>query len=316
MPRRYIKTKKDPYSGGIMPLSFLLRSRFTFFPIIFALILSSSLLFALAALAEPSLPLPDSENRSFIVGVKAGVLDGKTSHQEASARLARRGRQIAIEKIQAHLDGKKRQNLEFEFAKTPTSLVKILKQEETPTTESSKKQSLWLEVEGAFTLKNPKTGGRPEAEALSRADFFDIRLWTDQKEYQNGEKIVLYLQGNRDFQGKIIKIDPQGSVHQILPNNYRQLSAFEKGRRYRIPDEGDRYELSAQPPFGTVRFVVYATSLPMSQVNLTTATGGTFRYRSSEKFFGRSVRHIIPMAEEQLAEFYEARWEVKTIPLK
>ncbi|MHB8829130.1 MAG: DUF4384 domain-containing protein [Syntrophales bacterium] len=299
-----------------MPFSFLLRSSFHFSPIIFALLFSSCLLSASPALAEPSLPLPDSENRSFIVGVKAGVLDGKTAHQEASARLANRGRQIAIEKIQAHLDGKKGQNLGFEFAKTPAGLVKILKQEETPTPESSKKQSLWLEVEGAFTLKNPRTGGRPEAEALSRADFLDVRIWTDKKEYKNGEKIVLYLQGNRDFQGKIIKIDPKGSVHQILPNNYRQLSAFEKGKRYRIPDEGDRYELSAQPPFGTVRFVVYATSLPMSQVNLTTTTGGIFKYRSSEKFFGRSVRHIIPTAEEQLAEFYEARWEIKTIPLK
>ena len=297
-----------------MLISFLLRPRFHFFLVI---LLSSWLFAGSSVLAESSLPLPDSENRSCIVGVKAGIIDGKTTRQEVSARLAKRGKQIATEKIQARLAGKKGADLDFEFAAKPSAtLVNLLKQEELSTPDSNKKPSLWFEAEGAFILKNPVTGRRPEAAALDRADFLDIRLWTDQKEYKNGEKIVLYLRGNRDFQGKVIKIDPKGNVYQILPNNYRQLSSFEKGKRYLIPDEGDRFELVAQPPFGTVRFVIYATSLPMSQVNLTTTTGGIFKYRSSEKFFGRSVRHIIPAGEEQLAEFYEARWEIKTVPRK
>ncbi|MBW6486824.1 MAG: DUF4384 domain-containing protein [Syntrophobacterales bacterium] len=298
-----------------MKLSFLLHPEFHSMLVIF-IVLSFLSLSGSSALAETSIPLPDSENRSFIVGVKAGIIDGKTARKEASARLAKRGKQIAIEKIQARLAGKKGADLDFEFAKTPASPAKILKQEELSTPDSSKKPFLWIEAEGTFILKNPRTGKRPEAATLDRADFLDVRIWTDQREYKNAEKIVLYLQGNRDFQGKIIKIDPKGNVHQILPNNYRQLSFFEKGKRYLIPDEGDRYGLSAQPPFGTVRFVVYATSLPLSQVNLTAITGGIFKYRGSEKFFGRSVRHIIPSGEEQLAEFYEARWEIKTVPRK
>lgn len=298
-----------------MILSFLLHPKFRFLLVIF-IVLSSWLLSGSSALAETPMSLPDAEVRSFIVGIKAGIINGKAARKEASARLAKRGKQIAIEKIQNRLAGKKGADLDFEFAKTPASLVKILKQEELSTPDSSKKPFLWIEAEGTFILKNPRTGKRPEAATLDRAEFLDIRIWTDQREYKNGEKIVLYLQGNRDFQGKVIKIDPKGNVHQILPNNYRQLSSFEKGKRYLIPDEGDRYNLTAQPPFGTVRFVVYATSLPMSQVNLTTTTGGIFKYRSSEKFFGRSVRHIIPAGEEQLAEFCEARWEIKTTPRK
>lgn len=80
--------------------------------------------------------------------------------------------------------------------------------------------------------------------------------------------------------------------------------------------EGDRYELKVQPPFGTIRFIVYATRLPMSHVNLKTTAGGIFQYRGSEKSFRNSVKHIIPVGEEQLAELYDAAWEIKTVPHK
>jgi hypothetical protein len=266
--------------------------------------------------AESPVPPPDTETRSFILGIHAGTMDGKTDKKAASARLIERGKQTAREKIKNLLAEKKAVDLDFELPSTKAGFVKVLRQEETPSQPPGRKPSLWLETEGTFLLKNPKTGKRPEAKTLDRAGFLDVRIWTDQREYKNGQKIILYLQGNRDFQGKIIRIDPEGRVHQILPNNYRQLSSFIKGKRYALPDEGDRYELNAQPPFGLTRFIVYATPLPMSQVNLATTTGGIFRYRSSEKSFGRSVRHVIPSGEEQLAEFYEARWEIKTVPGK
>lgn len=266
--------------------------------------------------AEPLAPPPDAETRSFILGIHAGTMDGKTDKKAVSVRLIERGKQTAREKIKNILAEKKGADLDFELPKTKAGFVKVLKQEEAAAQTPGKKPSLWLETEGTFILKNPKTGKRPEAKTLDRAGFLDVRIWTDQKEYENGQKITLYLQGNRNFQGRIIRIDPEGRVHQILPNNYRQLSSFAKDKRYTLPDEGDRYELSAQPPFGVIRFIVYATPLPMSQVNLATTTGGIFRYRSSEKFFGRSVRHIIPSGEEQLAEFYEALWEIKTVPRK
>jgi hypothetical protein len=288
-----------------------------FLPIIIAFltITSSSTPFAFAS-AEPPWPPPDAEIRSFIVGVNAGNISEKKDNRAASSQLIKRGRQAALEEIRGRLAGQKGPDIDFELAKTSAGFVKILRNEVVTVPDKSRKPFLWLETEGIFALRSPKTGGRPDAKTLDRANFLDVRIWTDRKEYKNGEKIILYLQGNRDFQGKVIKIDPEGSVHQILPNNYRQLSSFEKDKRYMIPDEGDRYQLSAQPPLGTVRFIVYATPLPMSQVNMTTTTGGIFKYRSSEKFFGRSVRHIIPTGEEQLAEFYEALWEIKTIPRK
>lgn len=298
-----------------MRLSFPARSVNTIF-FLMLILAAFQPITAASLFAEPSLPPPDAETRSFILGIHTETMDGKKDKKAASAKLIARGRQTASEKIKHILTEKKAADLGFELPKTKAGFVKVLKQEEATAKTPGKKSSLWMEAEGTFTLNNPKTGKRPEAKALDRAGFLDVRLWTEQKEYEDGQKITLYLQGNRDFQGKIIKIDPKGQVHQILPNNYRQLSSFEKGKRYCLPDEGDRYQLTVQPPFGTVRFIVYATSLPMSQVNLATATGGIFRYRGSEKFFGRSVRHVIPPGEEQLAEFYEAVWEIKTVPHK
>jgi hypothetical protein len=67
---------------------------------------------------------------------------------------------------------------------------------------------------------------------------------------------------------------------------------------------------------GTIRFMVYATLLPMSQVNLQFTTGGIFKNRASAKAFGRSVRHVIPTGEEQGSEFCEATWDIKTVPRK
>ncbi len=274
-------------------------------------IAASLLLHALSAFAfEP--PPPDAENRSFIVGVNAGIVEEKTGAKATVGKLVTKGRKLAREKIESRLASSRGQSIDFELSKVPAESIKILKKEEIFLEKGRRTRSLWFEAEGAFTLRSPVTGGRPDATALDRADFLDVRIWTDKKEYKKGEKIVLYMLGNRDFHGKVIKIDPSGSVHQILPNNYRQLSSFEKDRRYQIPDEGDRYQLSADEPLGKIRFIVYATPLPMSQVNLTTTTGGVYKYRSSEKFFGRSVRHVIPPGEEQITEFYEALWEIKT----
>jgi hypothetical protein len=274
-----------------------------------------SLLFSpLALRADSPMPLPDAESRSFIVGVNAGAANGKADSQTAAGKLVARGKQLAREKIEARLIQSRGHDIDFELAKASSGFGNILKKEEIPQKNGTRKPSVWMEAEGAFTLRSPATGGRPDEKALDRANFLDIRIWTDKKEYKTGEKIVLYMQGNRDFHGKVIKIDPTGGVHQILPNNYRQLSSFERGKRYQIPDEGDRYQLMAQDPPGKIRFVVYATPLPMSQVNLATTAGGIFKYRSSEKFFGRSVRHVIPPGEEQIAEFYEALWEIETAP--
>jgi hypothetical protein len=249
------------------------------------------------------------------MGVNAGTAPAtRTDEKKARSDLLNRGRKAVLERAKNRLLGLDKFGIESDLGRTPAGTVKILRQEKI--TGKGERPQLWLETETGFALKDRKTGGRPEAALLDRADLLDVRIWTDRKEYKEGEAITLYLRGNRNFYGKVVQIDPQGSVLQILPNNYRQMTSFEKDKLYRIPDEGDRYRLDVRPPFGAIRFIVYATRLPMSQVNLQATTGGIFKYRSSLKAFGRSVRHVIPAGEEQGTEFNEAQWAIKTVPRK
>jgi hypothetical protein len=268
------------------------------------------------AAASPAPSPPDTETRSLIIGVDAGTAPAaKADRKAALSALLNRGRQAALEKARNRLLELGKFGLDFDLVRSPAGFVQLLRQEETLSRKGDRPH-LWLEAEAGFVPKDRKTGDHPDPGLLGRADLLDVRIWTDRKVYEEGNTITLHLQGNRDFYGKVVRIDVKGTVFQILPNNYRQMSSFEKDRPYRIPDEGDRYQLSARPPFGTIRFIVYATRLPMSQVNLQSTTGGIFKYRASAKAFGRSVRHIIPAGEEQIAEFCEASWEVRTVPRK
>ena len=269
-----------------------------------------------AASAPAAAPPPDTEIRSLILGVDAGAAPAANAdRKKALAGLLNRGRQTALEKTRNRLLGLGKFGLDFDLVRTPAGFVQILQQQET-LPGKGEPPHIWIEAETGFVLKVKKTGNRPDAALLDRADLLDVRIWTDRKEYEEGKTVTLYLQGNRDFYGKVIQIDAKGAVFQLLPNNYRQISSFEKEKLYQIPDEGDRYQLTVQPPLGTIRFIVHATRLPMSQVNLQSTTGGIFKYRASAKAFGRSVRHVIPAGEEQGVEFCEATWKIKTVPRK
>jgi len=269
-----------------------------------------------AASAPAAAPPPDTEIRSLILGVDAGAAPAANAdRKKALAGLLNRGRQTAQEKTRNRLLELGKFGLDFDLVRTPAGFVQILQQQEI-LPGKGEPPHIWIEAETGFVLKEKKTGNRPDAALLDRADLLDVRIWTDRKEYEEGKTVTLYLQGNRDFYGKVIQIDAKGAVFQLLPNNYRQISSFEKEKLYRIPDEGDRYQLTVQPPLGTIRFIVHATRLPMSQVNLQSTTGGIFKYRASAKAFGRSVRHVIPAGEEQGVEFCEATWKIKTVPRK
>ena len=272
---------------------------------------------ALFAAAAPAVaPPPDTETRSLILGVDAGTAPvANADRKQTLAGLLNRGRQTALEKARNRLLELGKFGIDFDLVRTPAGFVRLLQQQET-LPGKGERPHIWIEAETGFVPRERKTGKRPDAALLDRADLLDVRIWTDRKEYEEGETVTLYMQGNRDFYGKVIQIDRKGAVLQLLPNNYRQLSSFEKEKLYRIPDEGDRYQLAVQPPLGTIRFIVHATRLPMSQVNLQSTTGGIFKYRASAKAFGRSVRHVIPAGEEQGTEFCEATWVIKTVPRK
>ncbi|NTW16152.1 MAG: DUF4384 domain-containing protein, partial [Syntrophaceae bacterium] len=45
----------------------------------------------------------------------------------------------------------------------------------------------------------------------------NVRLWTDKKEFRKGDKIKIYIQGNKPFYARVHYRDVKGEIVQLLP---------------------------------------------------------------------------------------------------
>lgn len=98
-----------------------------------------------------------------------------------------------------------------------------------------------------------------------------VRIWTDKSSYVKGDRIRVFLKGNRPFYGRVVYQDAGKGVVQILPNPYRQNSYFNGGTVYEIPSNEDKFDLEVAPPFGSERITLYASTEPMGDVGLSAA---------------------------------------------
>jgi len=62
-----------------------------------------------------------------------------------------------------------------------------------------------------------------------------VRLWTDKKEYKSGDRMKIYIKGNKPFYACVLYMDAAGKIVQILPNPYRNENYFQGGTIYEIP---------------------------------------------------------------------------------
>jgi hypothetical protein len=145
-----------------------------------------------------------------------------------------------------------------------------------------------------------------------------VKIWSPKKVYKEGEKIEVYVQGNRDFYARIVDINGQGEIVQLLPNGFRTSSFFQGGRTYKIPDQEDRFDLTVSPPFGKDKIVVYASEVPLGEVAMTSIGQGLSSYAGDQKSLAVSTRGIAVTAKQSggkeppVAEFYEASYEIQT----
>jgi len=102
----------------------------------------------------------------------------------------------------------------------------------------------------------------------------------------------------------------------LLPNGYRQINYFESGKVYKIPDQGDLFSLTVGPPYGEDQIAVYASEVPLDQVNLQQLGQGLALYQGTRSALSATTRGIAvaPAApgSEAGAEFYEASWKIET----
>ena len=144
----------------------------------------------------------------------------------------------------------------------------------------------------------------------------NVSLWTDKKGYRQGEKIKVYIKGNKPFYARVVYKDAKGALIQLLPNPYRMNNYFNGGVIYEIPSGEDQYELEVTPPFGSESIMVYGSTSNLGEIDLAPA-GGVYKIKTSPENIGIVTRGITLKAKSldekgKAAEFSEAEIVLKT----
>ena len=167
----------------------------------------------------------------------------------------------------------------------------------------------------------------PDEKAMQKAsqgkDFADdpaaplkVKIWTDKQAYKQGEKVKIYLKGNKPFHARVLYRDVKGETVQLLPNPYRRDAYFNGGTVYEIPSGNDRFDLEVSPPFGEENIIMYASTSPLGDINLETE-GDVYRVVSKQTdlpLLSRGVKIQKKDGEKQTgpSEFSEEKLSVRT----
>ena len=180
----------------------------------------------------------------------------------------------------------------------------------------------------------PDGSSTPPAAPVSGGPL-TVRLWTDRTSYQDNEQMVVHVNGNRDFYGRIVYHDVAGNDIQILPNDFRKDAQFKANTEVVVPGDADKFQLMVKAPFGSERITIYASTAPQGDVPTQPMANGLAVVRASPPETARLTRSLAivprdPAAVASLAgaapptsqanaplpdsgEMYEATWNVTTI---
>ena len=59
-----------------------------------------------------------------------------------------------------------------------------------------------------------------------------VKAWTDKKAYRQGDRIRVYIKGNKPFYARVLYKDASGETIQLLPNAHRSENYFNGGAVY------------------------------------------------------------------------------------
>lgn len=141
-----------------------------------------------------------------------------------------------------------------------------------------------------------------------------VKAWTDKKEYKAGEKIRVYIKGNKPFYARVIYKNASGDMVQILPNPYRADNYFNGATMYEMPTRNDNFELEVSPPFGEESIIVYGSTGPLGEIELQTR-GGVYQVTSKAKdvaLMTRGIKLVQADGRQKPFEFSETNTPVKT----
>ncbi|MDB3953213.1 DUF4384 domain-containing protein [Alphaproteobacteria bacterium] len=143
-----------------------------------------------------------------------------------------------------------------------------------------------------------------------------VSVWTEKKTYKNGQYIKIYLKGNKNFYADVIYRNSNGELIQLLPNKFRTNNKFYGGREYIIPNDIDRFKLQVNPPFGSEKIFVFASTKKFLRNNGTSIGGGLISLSDNistvrDKVRSVGVVEVVPGLSK--GEFSESMWPLRTI---
>jgi len=109
-----------------------------------------------------------------------------------------------------------------------------------------------------------------------------VRLWTSRESYGPGDRMKIYIRGNKPFFGRVIYKNADGEYLQILPNPYREENYFNGGTTYELPSGKDSYELVVSEPFGEEEVILLAATSPLGDIQVE-GKGPVFSVSDSRK---------------------------------
>ena len=286
--------------------------------ILSVLLLVLLLMFAGIICAADEAMIPDLEIRSVIQSVDIYAYPGEAGEKgQSRGKMLSKARKRIFEKAKQYLDSRTKIagiNLEYKIIKNKAGHFVTILSVKNYDVDDKNRYHARVQGEVKYRLEGLTYGkDRLRTVLMKPSAPLTVEIWTDKRKYSEGERVKIFFKGNSDFYGKIVKVGVKGRVLQLLPNNYRQISFFKRGRVYTIPDEGDRFNLEVHSPFGEERIIVYASDLPLSLRNMKTVAGGLYAYRGKETSLGKSVRKSISIPEGGTAEFCESIWKIKKV---
>ena len=280
------------------------------------------------ATSSSSQKQPDKQKRSSIhmVDGYAYLSEDMTLSESRAAAFASAKRQ-AVEMAKTYITSHTVVE-DFELKKdqitgTAEGAVTILEQKDHGIVDN-RRYHVWIKAEveygineKALTVTGPKT---PKAKQPGGSELkapLTVNVWTTKKQYQRGDKITIFIKGNRDFYARIVDITSDGQIIQLLPNDFRRNQYFKANTIYRIPDKEDRFELKVTPPYGTDQIVVYASEAPLGDVKgMQQLSRGLNQFTGSQSDFEMQTRGIMvsgaDKGNQMGTEFFEATWSLKT----
>ena len=144
-----------------------------------------------------------------------------------------------------------------------------------------------------------------------------MTLWTEKREYITGEEIQIFFRANKPVYIRLLHIDAEGHILQLLPNPYRNQDRFLPDEVITVPGREDTFKLEVSPPFGIETIILYASTISLENIEIDPTNHGLFvSTRDSNLSRLKTNGNDLEPAEMKeilaAAEFSETRVEIKT----